>query len=93
MVGAMIDWRLRTYTNLTVWASTERIRDMGQSNRHVAAVKTVAGKRISARSGIFSYTGGWRQVLFDSPASAENPFTRLAGEPQLTQEARGGQAR
>lgn len=74
-VTMITDWRSRVIYSISMWRDTEDIYKMGKVQRHIMAARVPARLGVHTKSGVFTYVGDWRRVLFDSSYSGSSPIT------------------
>ena len=81
MLGACrrILWRERTLLSVSLWRDVESIYSMGHCQRHISAARLPARLGIEASCGIFSLSGDWKRIMFNSPARTRSPMRPLKG--------------
>jgi hypothetical protein len=71
-----------------MWHEIGDIYRMGEVRRHILAARIPGQLNVSTNSGVFSYVGDWRRVLFSSRYSGASPLTGWA--PQENQGGNNG---
>jgi len=70
--------------SISIWQNLQDIYQMGEVQRHVLAARVPVRLGVRTQSGVFTYVGDWRRVLFDSKyhggASPITGWTQLSGE-------------
>jgi hypothetical protein len=73
----VVQWRTRTMLSISLWQDLDSVYDMGSVPRHVAGARIPRKLGVATTSGVFTYTGDWRRVMFDAPAGPRSPFRPL----------------
>jgi len=73
-------WRERVVLSITLWRRLDGIYDMGGSNRHIVASRRPARLGITTAAGIYTYAGDWRQIMFGTAATADEPLRPVADD-------------
>ncbi|MBE1492786.1 hypothetical protein [Plantactinospora soyae] len=73
----VVHWRQRTMLSITLWPDLESVYDMGSVPRHVSGSRLPGRLGVATSSGVFTFTGDWRRVMFGSPAKARSPLRPL----------------
>jgi hypothetical protein len=68
------DWRTRTVLSVSLWRDLDSVYSMGDLPRHIQASRLPARLGIHTRAGAFSYTGDWRQVMFNAGQPNPSPL-------------------
>ncbi len=63
----LIQWRQRTLLSFSMWDSMGSIYGMGEVIRHVMAARVPHRLGAVTASGIYTYRGDWRNVMFGPP--------------------------
>lgn len=66
----LIQWRKRTLLSFSMWDSMGSIYGMGKVTRHVLAARVPHRLGAVTCSGIYTYRGDWRNVMFGPPLVA-----------------------
>jgi len=74
-VTTLTDWRRGELRSISLWRKAEDIYQMGEVSSHVLAARVPGRLQVSTRSGVFSYVGDWRRVLFGSSYTDGSPLT------------------
>src|SRR6185312_13763593 len=74
-VTTMTDWRAGELMSISLWRKAEDIYQMGEVSSHVLAARVPGRLEVSTQSGVFSYVGDWRRVLFGSRYTDGSPLT------------------
>jgi len=70
-------WRRRTLFSITLWRNLDSIYTIGSVPRHTAATRLPRRFGVSTSSGVFTFTGDARRVLFGSPVESRSPLLPL----------------
>jgi len=70
-------WRRRTLLNISLWDDLSSIRSMGNVPRHVKAARVPARLGAVTVSGVYTYAGDWRNVLFGLNCESPSPLTTI----------------
>jgi hypothetical protein len=74
---AAVDWRQRTLFSITLWRDLDSVYTIGSVRRHTAATRLPRRFGVSTTSGVFTFTGDARRVLFGSPVQSRSPLRPL----------------
>ncbi len=74
--GAVL-WRERTLLSISVWRDLDSVYGIGSAQRHTFATRLPVRLGIATSSGVFSFTGDSRRVLFGSPVPPRSPLSPL----------------
>jgi hypothetical protein len=74
---AIVRWRQRTILSVSLWPDLDSVYAMGSVRRHVAGSRAPGRLGVRTSSGIFTFTGDWRWVMFGSPSSSHDPLKPL----------------
>jgi hypothetical protein len=74
---AAVLWRRRTLFSITLWRNLDSIYTIGSVPRHTAATRLPRRFGVSTSSGVFTFTGDARRVLFGSPVESRSPLLPL----------------
>jgi len=74
-VTTLTDWRRGDLRSISLWRNVEDIYQMGEVSSHVLAARVPGRLQVSTQSGVFSYVGDWRRVLFGSSYTDGSPLT------------------
>lgn len=74
-VTTMTDWRRGELRSISLWRRVEDIYQMGEVSSHIMAARVPGQLEVSTQSGVFSYVGDWRRVLFGSRDIDGSPLT------------------
>jgi hypothetical protein len=74
-VTTLTSWRTGELTSISLWRNAEDIYQMGEVSSHVLAARAPGRLEVSTQSGVFSYVGDWRRVLFGNSYTDGSPLT------------------
>lgn len=74
-VTTLTDWRSGELISISLWESADDIYGMGEVKSHVLASRVPGQLEVSTQSGVFSYVGDWRRVLFGNVYTDGSPLT------------------
>lgn len=74
-VTTMTDWRRGELTSISLWRKAEDIYGMGEVQSHIVATRVPGKIRVTTQSGVFTYSGDWRRVLFGTKYTDGSPLT------------------
>jgi hypothetical protein len=80
-VTILTDWRSRTMYSISLWRDMKDIYKMGEVQKHILAARVPGRLGVHTESGVFTYVGDWRRVLFSSKYSGSSPITGWEQEP------------
>ncbi|WP_238005282.1 hypothetical protein KZZ52_17230 [Dactylosporangium sp. AC04546] len=73
----VVQWRRRTMLSISLWPDLDSIFAMGSVRRHVIGSRVPGRLGVRTSSGIFTFTGDWRRVMFGSPSAPHDPLQPL----------------
>lgn len=76
-VKTLVDWRRRTMLSISLWEDLDSIYSMGSVQRHILATRRTGPLGVDTTSGVFSFVGDWRRVMFRSRIAARSPLRPL----------------
>jgi hypothetical protein len=74
---AVVLWRRRTMLSISLWPDLDSVYDMGSVPRHVTGSRIPGPLGVATSSGVFTFAGDWRRVMFGSPAAPRSPLRPL----------------
>ncbi len=74
-VTTLTDWWGGELISISLWESADDIYGMGEISSHVLAARVPGQLEVSTQSGVFSYVGDWRRVLFGNVYTDGSPLT------------------
>lgn len=72
--ATVTDWRSRTVLSISLWHDLRSVYGMGDIPVHVQAARVPRRLGIATVSGIYSYSGDWRRLMFGTPADDHEPL-------------------
>jgi hypothetical protein len=73
----VVRWRQRTMLSISLWPDLDSVYDMGSVPRHVMGSRIPGQLGVVTSSGVFTFAGDWRRVMFGSPAAPRSPLLPL----------------
>jgi hypothetical protein len=64
-----------------MWHEIEDVYRMGEVRRHILAARIPHQLNVRTHSGVFTYVGDWRRVLFKSQHTGASPLTKWIPYP------------
>jgi hypothetical protein len=91
LIGAtkIVDWRTRCLLSISLWKDLESIYSMGHVKRHIVATRVPGHIGVLTTSGIYSFAGDWRHVMFGSNCEDRSPLFPLRTTDSQRQETDG----
>ena len=89
-VKTLVDWRRRTMLSISLWEDLDSIYSMGSVQRHILATRRPGPLGVDTASGVFSFVGDWRRVMFRSPTAAVSPLRPLGRRGSRHERRKGG---
>lgn len=88
--AVVIHWPDRTLLSVSLWDDFESIYGMGNVPRHVRAARLPQNLGVRTASGIYSYSGDWRRLMFGTSSEDIDPLLPVvrAGEAVMQHSAR-----
>lgn len=83
-VRTIVDWRRRVMLSISLWEDLDSVYSMGDVPRHILAARAPGRFGVRTASGVFTFTGDWRHVMFRSAMPGISPLHRLPDEPSTT---------
>lgn len=75
--SVLVNWRDKTVLSVSLWESAKSIYSMGQVSRHILATRVPGHTGVATTSGVYSYVGDWRRVLFRSRLESPPPLSPI----------------
>lgn len=72
--GVLVDWRNKVVLSVSLWRSAEDIYTMGEVSHYILATRVPGRIGVMTTSGVYSYVGDWRRVLFRSWPENQTPL-------------------
>lgn len=82
--AAVVLWKQRTMLSVTLWRQLDDVYGMGKVDAHIMAARLPARLGIRTSSGIYSYRGDWRQIMFGVAAASLDPLVASAAPADET---------
>ncbi|MFI7080550.1 hypothetical protein ACIBO1_24925 [Micromonospora sp. NPDC049903] len=70
-------WRQRTLLSISVWRDLDSVYGIGSVQRHTYATRVPIRLGVATSSGVFTFTGDSRRVLFGSQVPPRSPLSPL----------------
>lgn len=70
----LVDWHSKVALSISLWRSAEDIYSMGEVSHHILATRVPGRIGVMTTSGVYSYVGDWRRVLFRSWLENQTPL-------------------
>jgi hypothetical protein len=93
--SVFVDWQGKVVLSVSMWASAKDIYSMGNVPHHILATRVPGRIGVMTTSGVYSYTGDWRRVLFRSWSENQSPLRPIdrapstRANPERMHESRG----
>lgn len=73
----VVHWRQRTMLSISLWSELDSVYEMGSVPRHIHGSRIPGKLGVATSSGVFTFVGDWRRVMFGSPAAPRSPLRPL----------------